>query len=197
MIEYLKTCLLEILPESAVETVTSYPYITGIVSGIILTWLLILLLWLCCRTRYCRTIEISNETGSITINAEAVYNVLKKKSEALAALEITRIRLRQVNDGYDVIIRAVLDPDKGTVPMLMEKMTASVREKMTSVFGITNIGQVKLTIIRCGNEAIEDGDDENSENTSAEFSDNVRYPSHSRTITLKSAVVSENTEKKL
>jgi hypothetical protein len=189
---------MEILPDAVAETVSAHPYLTGLIAGIVLTWLGILFVYLCCRTRCCRMIEISSEAGSITINSEAICNVLKKTSGVLAALDITRIRILQNADGYDIIIRAVLDPDKGNVPELMQKMTAVVREKMTSVFGITDIRQVKLTIVSCGSRDEESDNSDDDISFQPGFQDAVnKYPAHNRTITLKSTVVPEVPEKKL
>lgn len=144
--------------------------IAGIIAGVVLLLVLRFILWLCFRKKSCSQIRIDNPSGSVTVNAGAIASVLKHAAAALECLEIIRIRIFRRGRGFDIVIKAKMDPAKGTVPQLLEKLAVIVRDEMKNIFGVEDIRNVKLIIAGCPckDDFVDDfEDDEPAEETPA------------------------------
>lgn len=130
--------------------------IIGAIAGIMLILILRLVIWLCFRRKSCRTLEINNPAGRIVVNSGAVCSVLKYAARQIDCLEITRIRIFRRRKFIDIELRARLDAAKGTIPQIMDKLSAVVKEEMKNVFGVENIRHVKLNIASCVNDSEEE-----------------------------------------
>ena len=62
--------------------------------------------------------------------------------------------------GFDIWIKAKMDPAKGSAPQLMEKVAEIVRNEMKNIFGVENIRDVKLVISGCSADSDPEDDSE-------------------------------------
>ncbi len=160
MFESLLRWLEPVTSHPAVQSVLSHHFLCGIILGILAAYLLRLLVWLCCRKRYCSHILVPGTSGDVTISAGAVSSVIIHGSAALQCLEIRRIKISKIPEGYRISIKAVLDAASGTAPQLLDKLTGIVKEQMSTVFGINDVCKVDLEIVNCDHYAPMDQSDE-------------------------------------
>ena len=126
----------------------------GVIAGIILAALVLLILWLIFRRKSESVIRVNSELGSVTVSSGAIASVIRQAVKSVInCLEISRISLRRRSDAYAITVSAKLDAAKGTVPGLMEILTATIKDQMKTVFGLENISEVKLNIVSCSGKA--------------------------------------------
>ena len=200
MSETVSSWLEPVISHPVVQSIITHYFICGIITGIVLVYVFRFILWAFFRKKYCANIVVKSEAGDISISAGAISHVIAHASKSLKCLDIKRVRIFAVKDGYTVDVRAVMNASTGTAPQLMEKISEIVKNQMSTVFGIGNIQKVTLDIINCGSSAPEKAPEkapeekaENAEKTeTAEKSDDNKNPEffHSaghgdRTISLK------------
>ena len=134
--------------------------IVGIIAGVAILLIIRFIIWLCFRKKACSNIRIDNPSGTVTVNAGAITSVLKRAAASLECLNISRIKIFRKRKGFDIWIKAKMDPAKGSAPQLMEKVAAIVRNEMKNIFGVENIRDVKLVISGCSADSDPEDDSE-------------------------------------
>lgn len=127
--------------------------IIGFIVGILFLLLIRLILWICLRRKSCSCIEIKNPSGMITISTPAIASVIKAAVKPLESLTVNKVKLFKRKSQFDIYLRAALDPAKGSIPQLMEKLDRIVRDQMNEVFGVENIREVRLNVVSCKRDA--------------------------------------------
>ena len=145
------------------QVIIQNDFLCGVFAGVLLT----LLLWLLCRVifsrRSCANITVNNEFGSVAVGINAIFSVIRHACASVPCLEISKVEIYRKKNLFDFHLRAVMDVEKGMTPQLMEKVAVIVRQEMTAVFGVDNIGEIKLTIKNCKHFAAEDESAEKEE----------------------------------
>ncbi len=184
MPETVSSWLEPVISHPVVQNIITHYFICGIITGIVLVYVFRFILWACFRKKCCANIVVKSEAGDISISAGAVSHVISHASKSLKCLDIKRVRIFTVKDGYNIDVRAVMNASTGTAPQLMEKISEIVKNQMSTVFGITNIRKVTLDIVNCGNSAPEKAPENKTENPeNPEFFHSAGHGD--RTISLK------------
>lgn len=131
-------------------------FIRGIIVGIgcyLVLVLLVHLLFIICRSRKkCAFFELPGDSGAIIVSIRAVTGVLRQELAHFNQLEISRIAVYKVKKEYAIEIRGKFLPGMVGTPALYVAVSAEVKEKMSSIFGIDNINKVDLRIDACKSE---------------------------------------------
>lgn len=171
MKETLLQWLAPVLENRYIQTVIQDDFLCGVIAGILLMILLRILIWVIFRRRSCQAINVANEFGTVAIGTNAIFSVIKHSCASVKCLAFSKLEIFRKKDNYDFHLRAVMDAEQGADAKLMETISLIIRKEMTAVFGMDNIGEIKLFISSCKHLADDEDSVEEEENDFPDFID--------------------------
>jgi hypothetical protein len=187
MKETLLQWLSPVLENRYIQIVVQDDFLCGVIAGILLMILLRILVWVIFRRRSCQAINVTSDFGTVTIGVNAIFSVIKHSCSSIKCLAFSKLEIFPKKNMYNFHLRAVMDAEQGADAKLMETISLIIRKEMTAVFGMDNIGEIKLFITGCKSLEEEEnaGEDENDFQDFIEQSDKSDSAGSGRIVSLR------------